>query len=345
MNGQRRELSVGERQRLGAPFDELDRQPARPLARDGEHLGALVDSDDRAAEAADELARDEPGAGRDVEHRVVRAHVEAGDEEAPPPRILAEREQRAVAVVRRAERREERARGQRPRGESILGPWRCRTTSQRRRSGRPRSRTRRRAGRRGARGRALQGRRVYLCAFAGDDARSWLLLDDELPVTSRELVRETVSLAALCEIVGEAVGDEPPRLATPGYLDEFGSPDDRRVGASRDRVLDGGGRGGVQGGAGRERPAGSSGVRRRARADRRAAARRIGRRASDAGGVRRADRAPPTTRGRTVSSSSSCATCRRRRARSRRRGGGRRASCSRSSARPSATAGCGSGAA
>ena len=67
------------------------------------------------------------------------------------------------------------------------------------------------------------GRRVYLCAFAGADTRTWLLLDDEAAVTSRALVREAVALAALCEIVGEAVGDEPPRLATPAYLDEHGS--------------------------------------------------------------------------------------------------------------------------
>jgi hypothetical protein len=69
------------------------------------------------------------------------------------------------------------------------------------------------------------GRRVYLCAFAGEDARSWLVLDDDSPVTSRAVVRESVALAALCEVVGEAVGDEPPRLATPAYLDEHGSSD------------------------------------------------------------------------------------------------------------------------
>src|SRR3954462_9161110 len=64
------------------------------------------------------------------------------------------------------------------------------------------------------------GRRVYLCAFTGGEGRSWLLLDEPSPVTSRALGRETVALAALCEVVGEAVGDEPPRLATPAYLDE-----------------------------------------------------------------------------------------------------------------------------
>ena len=73
------------------------------------------------------------------------------------------------------------------------------------------------------------GRRLYVCAFAGadagEDARRWLVLGEEAPVTSRALVREAVSLAALCEVVGEAVGDEPPRLASPAYLDEFGTPE------------------------------------------------------------------------------------------------------------------------
>ena len=69
------------------------------------------------------------------------------------------------------------------------------------------------------------GRRMYLCAFAVGEARSWLLLDEQAPVRNRALVRETVALAALCEVVGEAVGDEPPRLAAPAYLDEYGAPD------------------------------------------------------------------------------------------------------------------------
>jgi hypothetical protein len=69
------------------------------------------------------------------------------------------------------------------------------------------------------------GRRLYLCAFALDGGRSWLMLDADAPVTSRVLVREAVALAALCEIVGEAIGDEPPRVASPAYLDENGAPE------------------------------------------------------------------------------------------------------------------------
>ena len=68
-------------------------------------------------------------------------------------------------------------------------------------------------------------RRVYLCAYATEAGRGWLLLDGEAPVTNRNVVREVVALAALCEVVGEAIGDEPPRLASPAYLDEHGSPD------------------------------------------------------------------------------------------------------------------------
>jgi hypothetical protein len=70
------------------------------------------------------------------------------------------------------------------------------------------------------------GRRMYLCAYSGGADRTWLLLDDAgQAVTDRVLVREAVSLAALCEIAGEAADDEPPRLASPVYLDAVGSAD------------------------------------------------------------------------------------------------------------------------
>jgi hypothetical protein len=106
------------------------------------------------------------------------------------------------------------------------------------------------------------GRRVYLCAFggAGPDVRSWLAVDAAgEPVLDRRLVREIVSIAALCELAAEAAGggdlealraqllelrlrERPegieeaeeaalelertigaePRVATPGYLDAVG---------------------------------------------------------------------------------------------------------------------------
>ena len=105
------------------------------------------------------------------------------------------------------------------------------------------------------------GERIYLCAFEGDTGRSWLALDASgRTVESRTLVREAVSIAALCELAGEMAGGgeleelrarlvglrltenpegieeaeeaaltleaaigSPPRVATPGYLDDVGA--------------------------------------------------------------------------------------------------------------------------
>jgi len=104
------------------------------------------------------------------------------------------------------------------------------------------------------------GLRVYLCAY-GPGERSWLALDSEArPVESRSLLRDAVSIAAMCEIAEDAAGgsdlqelgarleelrrteDPPglreaqeavraleetigsePRLASPAYLDELGA--------------------------------------------------------------------------------------------------------------------------
>jgi hypothetical protein len=105
------------------------------------------------------------------------------------------------------------------------------------------------------------GRRLYLCSYAGNGGRAWLLLDAEgAPVERRVAVREAVSIAALCELAAETAGggdlqalraellalrlreDPPgikeaedaafrleraigaePRLATPAYLDGVGA--------------------------------------------------------------------------------------------------------------------------
>jgi hypothetical protein len=68
------------------------------------------------------------------------------------------------------------------------------------------------------------GRRLYLVAYTGNDRRSWLVVDDDgAPVLERAVVREVVSLTAMCELAGDAAGDDPPRLATPAYLDALGS--------------------------------------------------------------------------------------------------------------------------
>lgn len=105
------------------------------------------------------------------------------------------------------------------------------------------------------------GARVYLCAFGHEgDGQSWLALDDAgRPVSDRRLLRDAVSIAAMCELVEEtaaggkleelrarlvslritesptgieaaedaalalerAIGSTP-RLATPAYLDAVG---------------------------------------------------------------------------------------------------------------------------
>jgi hypothetical protein len=67
------------------------------------------------------------------------------------------------------------------------------------------------------------GVRVYLCAFAAGGERSWLALRaDGQAVGDRSLLRDAVSIAALCELADElsgAPGDVEPRVASPAYLD------------------------------------------------------------------------------------------------------------------------------
>jgi hypothetical protein len=109
---------------------------------------------------------------------------------------------------------------------------------------------------------ATPGERVYLCAFGGgDERRTWLALDREArPVSRRTVVRDAVSIAALCELAADTAGGgdlaelrsqlvtlriterpegieeaeeaalaleqaigSPPRLATPDYLDTIGA--------------------------------------------------------------------------------------------------------------------------
>jgi hypothetical protein len=58
------------------------------------------------------------------------------------------------------------------------------------------------------------GARVYVCALGAEEERAWVALDEEgRAVTERALVRDAVSIAALCEIAADA--------AFPGDLDEL----------------------------------------------------------------------------------------------------------------------------
>ena len=97
---------VGEGQPLGLPLHQ--RHPAGearlgdPPARRGEHVGALVDAGHAAAEAARQPHGDRAGARGHVQHVLPRGHPEAPDEEVVPARLLAERQQRRPARVRRA---------------------------------------------------------------------------------------------------------------------------------------------------------------------------------------------------------------------------------------------------
>jgi len=68
--------------------------------------------------------------------------------------------------------------------------------------------------------------RLYVCAYGSENATGWLVLDATgVPVADRELVRDAVSIAALCEVAEEAAGVEADsaRVASPALLDELGA--------------------------------------------------------------------------------------------------------------------------
>jgi len=59
-----------------------------------------------------------------------------------------------------------------------------------------------------------KGGRVYVCAYRDGDETSWLVLDaDAKPVDDRVLVKDAVSIAAMCELAEEAGGGEDDRVA------------------------------------------------------------------------------------------------------------------------------------
>jgi hypothetical protein len=105
------------------------------------------------------------------------------------------------------------------------------------------------------------GHRLYLCAYARGESLGWLVVDDAgAPLGDRALVRDTVSITALCELAEETAGGgdvpglraqlaalraaeapegieaaeeaaaalettlrPPPRVASLAYLDEIGT--------------------------------------------------------------------------------------------------------------------------
>ena len=70
------------------------------------------------------------------------------------------------------------------------------------------------------------GLRLYVCAYGSEDATSWLVLDATgVPVSDRALIRDAVSIAALCEVAEDAAGVEPDsaRVASPALLDDLGA--------------------------------------------------------------------------------------------------------------------------
>ena len=105
------EGALGEVELLRASQAELDALgkagAVDPLARALEHLRRLVDTDDAAAVAPHERARDRAGSRGHVEHARVGADGDVLDEEAPPARVLREGEDRGPTIVVIAERGEE----------------------------------------------------------------------------------------------------------------------------------------------------------------------------------------------------------------------------------------------
>lgn len=176
-----------------------------------EHLGALINTDDAAVVPDGEFHSDRSGAGGHIEHFVVGVSFDAGGEEIAPSGVLPETQKVCVAIVRRGERSKEllsayvslgdghhrtivalvtledevreafdAATAHVVAGETVTGVLPSEPSD---------------------------GLRIYLCCFQGNDGRSWLALDSERrPIGDRSLVREAVSITAMCELAEESAG-------------------------------------------------------------------------------------------------------------------------------------------
>lgn len=214
---ERVEGRVGKGKLLGPAFAQLDeagltrRRDAAPAR--GKHLRALIESDDSAAVRAHELERNGAGAARDVEHLFVGAGLDPRDEEPPPAPVLTEREETGISVIRLGERREELEGRAVALGERLGHGTIVARVALEDDLGRVRDAASAHAGPGeevvGIVPTETGGIRVYLCAFGRRDAnkRTWLALDDEGHLLAdRALVRDAVSLAALCELAEESAG-------------------------------------------------------------------------------------------------------------------------------------------
>ena len=267
--GQSVERGIRERQRFGAGFAELD-SVAQPRsvhagAAGGKHLGALVDADDMAAVPPDERDRDSCGTAGDVEDIRVRPSLDSLDEKRSPAWVLAEGQQARVPVVGLAERGEERLCSPVALAEALCHRAIVAAVGLEEEI----AAAAEAASAHAADGEELEGvvpaepgsgARVYLCAYRGEEEQSWLALDAQhRPVADRVLVREAVTIAAMCELAEESAGGgdlgdlrarlvelrlteapegieeaevaaaelhetikPPPRLASVGYLDAIG---------------------------------------------------------------------------------------------------------------------------
>ena len=92
------ERCVTERQPFRAGAHDAGEQ-AIPIARRGEHFGALIQADNAAGVPLAERARDEAGPGRDIENELAWLRLHRCDECAAPAGILTEGEDRGDPIV------------------------------------------------------------------------------------------------------------------------------------------------------------------------------------------------------------------------------------------------------
>ncbi len=197
-----------------------------------QHVEALIHTDDAAVVPSCERNSDRSSAGGNIQHYIVGTCFDARDQETAPSRVLPEAQEVRVAIIRRGERRKEllsalvslghgrhrtivalvaledevreafdAATAHAVAGETVSGVLPSEPS---------------------------EGLRIYLCCFEGNDGRAWLALDSERrPVGDRSLVREAVSITAMCELAEESAGggDLPELRAQLAHLRQTENPE------------------------------------------------------------------------------------------------------------------------